>query len=184
MATTAYLERMNQLRSERRQNTSRQLEETGVPIRRPQEYQAPQQGSPSGVPTGDAPIPQEDESYKDTHFYNAFEGYKGKDPHFGSVVDELTQLATGLREQVKLGYMPEQMARQRLTQFVGDTQQHFVRNKPQLEKEEKNRQMEALLGAMTQATGQEQAQAQTQQQNQEIPPEGVSPQQAAQMGGQ
>jgi|AKYZ01.1.fsa_nt_gi hypothetical protein len=182
MATNAYLERMNQLRSERRQNTTRQLEEAGVPIRRPQEHQAPV--SPSGVPTGQAPIPQEDESYKDTHFYNAFEGYKGQDPYFGGVVDELTQLATGLREQVKLGYMPEQVARQRLTQFVGDTQQHFIRNKPKIQEEEKNRQMQALLGALTQVSGAQGGQEQQPQQPQEIPPEGVSAQQAAQMEGQ
>lgn len=180
MATNAYLERMNQLRSERRQNSTRQLEEIGVPIRRPQEPQQP--GSPSGVPTGEAPIPQEDESYKDTHFYNALEGYKNQDPHFGGVIDELTQLATGLREQVKLGYMPEQVARQRLTQFVGDTQQHFIRNKPQLEKEEQNRQMQSLLGALTQISGGQQGAPQPQQ-PQEMPPEGVSPQQAAQMEG-
>ncbi|AEK81937.1 hypothetical protein NDAWWUGD_CDS0029 [Salmonella phage SeKF_80] len=181
MATNAYLERMNQLRSERRQNTTRQLEEAGVPIRRPQEQQAPV--SPSGVPTGEAPIPQEDESYKDTHFYNAFEGYKQKDPYFSGVMDEMTKLATGLREQVKLGYMPEQVARQRLTQFVGDTQQHFIRNKPKIQEEEKNRQMQALLGAITQVTGAQQAQQQVPQ-NQEIPPEGISPEQAAQMEGQ
>lgn len=181
MATNAYLERMNQLRSERRQTSTRQLEEIGVPIRRPKEQQEP--GSPSGVPTGEAPIPKEDESYKDSHFYNAFEGYKGKDPYFGGVVDELTQLATGLREQVKLGYMPEQVARQRLTQFVGDTQQHFVRNKPKIEEEQKNRQMQALLGALTQTAGAQQNPQQPQQ-PQEIPPEGVTPEQAAQMEGQ
>lgn len=182
MATNAYLERMNQLRSERRQNTSRQLEEAGVPIRRPQEPQP--EGSPSGVPTGKPAANLEDETYKDSHFYNAFEGYKEKDPYFGGVMDEMTKLATGLREQVKLGYMPEQVARQRLTQFVGDTQQHFVRNKPKIEEEKKNRQMQALLGAITQATGAQQQGEQQAQQNQPIPPEGVTPEQAAQMEGQ
>lgn len=183
MATNAYLERMNQLRSERRQVKTRQLEEMGVPIRRPEQHSNYNGASPSGVPTGEAPIPKEDEAYKDSHFYNAFEGYKQRDEKFGSVIDELTELATGLREQVKLGYMPEQVARQRLTQFVGDTQQQFVRAKPQLEKEKQNKQMEAMLGALTSATMQQQVQQQQAQANEPIPAEGISAEEAQQRGG-
>lgn len=176
MATNAYLERMNQLQQERVRDNFQSFERsTGLPIQRPQ---APQQ-SPSGVPTGETPKPQEDEAYKDSQFYMNFQNFQQNDPRFGGVFDELTKLATGLRQQVQEGYMPPQIAQQRLRQFVADTSAHYQRNAKKFEKEdaeaEKQKQMMALMGALGQTAGQGQ-----QQEEQEVPPEGMSEQQAMQ----
>lgn len=177
MATNAYLERMNQLQNERMNSSRKDISEsTGVPIHRPAQQT---QGSPSGVPTGEAPLPAgEDDSYKNSHFYTAFSHYSDSDPHFSGVMDEMTKLATGLREQVNSGYMPPQIARQRLTQFVGDTMAHFERQAPRLEEEQKQNQMAQLLGAMSNQVTQQKQQAQSDVANAPIPPEGISQQQA------
>lgn len=180
MATSAYLERMNELNSQRVRNNARELEASGVPINRPKDRNVQ---SPSGVPTGQSPMPQEqgeDESYKNSHFYNAFDSFKQNDPHFGGVIDELTKLATGLREQVNQGYMPPQIARQRLTQFVGDTMAHFQREEPRLQEEQKQNQMAQLLGAMSGQVDQQKQAELSQQANAPTPPEGISQQQALQ----
>lgn len=177
MATNAYLERMNQLQQERVRDNVQSFERaTGLPIQRPQ---APQQ-SPSGVPTGETPKPQEDESYKDSQFYMNFNHFQQNDPRFSGVFDELTKLATGLRQQVQEGYMPPQIAQQRLRQFVADTSQQYTRNAKKFEREdaeaEKQKQMMALMGALGQtAQGEQQPQGE-----QEVPPEGMSEQQALQ----
>lgn len=178
MATNAYLERMNQLQSERMNSSRKEISEaTGVPIHRPTQQQAP--GSPSGVPTGEAPLPPgEDDSYKNSHFYNAFTHYSDNDPHFGGVMDELTKLATGLREQVNNGYMPPQIARQRLTQFVGDTMSHFERESPRLEEEQKQNQMAQMIGAMSNQVTQQKQQAQSDIANAPTPAEGITQSQA------
>lgn len=173
MTTNAYLERMNQLNEERVNANKRTLEaSTGLPIQRPNN----QQGSPSGVPTGEIPKPEEDESYKQSPFYQNFDNFKQNDPHFGGVVDELTKLATGLREQVKQGFMPQQIAEDRLKQFVSDTSQHFTRKEPELKKQAEQEQMMKMLGALSQGS-QQQNQPQGEQ---EIPPEGLSQEQAMQ----
>lgn len=174
MATSAYLERMNELNSQRVRNNARELEASGVPINRPKDRNIQ---PPSGIPTGESPIPNhegEDESYKNSHFYNAFDSFKQNDPHFGGVIDELTKLATGLREQVSQGYMPPQIARQRLTQFVGDTMSHYQREEPNLKKEDDQRRMASLLGAMSIQANQQNQSELEQQANAPTPPEGIS----------
>lgn len=176
MATNAYLERMNQLQAERTSNNEKELSSAaGLPIQRPNN----QTGSPSGVPTGESPKPEEDESYKQTQFYKNFDNFNSNDKHFSGMFDELQKLATGLREQVQLGYMPQQIAEQRLKQFVGDSSAQYARMKPQIDKEkaeeEKQAQMKSMLGALMQ-----QSQGNQQQAPQEMPPEGMSAQQMMQ----
>lgn len=178
MATNPYLERMSQLQNDRMSSNKREVENmSGVPIHRPT---VQTEGSPSGVPTGKAPIPEDDESYKDSHFYTAFNHYQESDPHFSGVMEEVTKLATGLREQVNSGYMPPQIARQRLTQFIGDTMSHFERKAPQLEEEDKQRKMAQILGALGQGAQSQQDQQRQDLANEPIPNEGITQQQFAQ----
>lgn len=177
MAANAYLERMGELEAQRRQKNDEVLQASGLPINRPKTEQ------PEGVPSGGSPKPEVDESYKDSTFYQNFSHFQENDPYFGGVMKELTDLATGLREQVKQGYMPQQIAEQRLHQFVSDTSNHYQRNeKPLLERAEQEKQQEQVMGIINQYVNKPGAQ-QTQEQSQEIPPEGISPEQAAQIQG-
>lgn len=174
MATNAYLERMGELEAQRRQRNVEELQASGLPIARPQSVQPP-----SGVPTGQSPKPEEDESYKESTFYQNFDHFKQNDPYFGGMMDELTQLATGLREQVQQGYMPQPIAEQRLRQFVQDSASHFQRNeKPLMEKAKQEQDQQKIMGIINQFAGKPQ-----QEEPQGVPPEGVSPEQAAQMQG-
>ncbi|MCS5736756.1 hypothetical protein, partial [Herbiconiux daphne] len=117
-----YTERLNSLNDKRVNSNVRQLSDmVGLPTRRPGGGQLT---SPSGVPVGAAPIPQqpqEDESYKNTTFYNNFDHHRQNDPHFDSLAGEMTKLATGLRQQVEAGYMPPQIAQDNLKQFIQDS---------------------------------------------------------------
>lgn len=175
MATNAYLERMGELEAKRRQRADEFLQSSGLPINRPQTNQPP-----SGVPTGQSPKPEEDNSYKESTFYQNFDHFKQNDPYFGGVMDELTQLATGLREQVKQGYMPQPIAEQRLRQFVQDSAAHFQRNeKPLMEKAKQEQDQQQIMGIINQFAGQQPQQ----EAPQGVPPEGVTPEQAAQMQG-
>ncbi|UIW10585.1 hypothetical protein PQC38_gp109 [Aeromonas phage BUCT695] len=173
METNAYLERMNQLKSERIKNNKLSVETAGLPIHKPNPE------NPSGIPVGNSPKPQEDESYKDSHFYMQFNHFKENDEHFGGVAEQLTQLATGLRKQVQAGYLPPQIAEQKIHQFVMDSQKEFIRREPQLKKEAEQKQMLGMLSQLTQ-NAQQQPQ---QQQSQQMPPEGISAKQAMN-GGQ
>lgn len=177
MATNAYLDRMGELEAQRRQKQDDTLQSSGLPINRPQKEQQ------TGVPSGTSPKTEEDESYKNSTFYQNFDHFQQNDPYFGGVMKELTDLATGLREQVNQGYMPQQIAEQRLHQFVSDTSSHYQRNeKPLLEKAEKEKQQEAVMGIINQYVDKPGAE-QAPEQGQEIPIEGVSPEKAAQMQG-
>lgn len=172
--SNAYLERMNELKAQR-SNPNRAYPQPGMPISRP----GSSVESPSGVPTGEAPLPPgEDESYKDSHFYSAMNYYTENDPRFGNMFSELQKLASGLREQVNSGYMPPQLARQRLTQFVGDTMSQFEREAPRFKKEDEQAKMQQLLGALTNQAGQQAQQEQQSQANAPTPPEGISQQEA------
>lgn len=116
-----YTERLQSLDTQRVSSNVRQLSDmVGLPIRRPGSGTE----SPSGVPVGKPPIPQqpeEDQSYKQSTFWNNFDHHRQNDPHFDALSDEMTKLATGLRKQVEAGYMPPQIAQENLKQFVTDS---------------------------------------------------------------
>lgn len=178
MATNAYLERMGELEAQTRKKQDDFLQSSGLPISRPRTEQ------PNSVPSGQSPKPDgEDESYKDSTFYQNFDNFQKNDPYFGGVVKELTDLATGLRDQVKNGYMPQQIAEQRLHQFVQDTSTHYQKNeKPLAEKANQEKQQAEIMGIIGQFVGNPQ-----QQQPQGTPPEGITADEAMQSqaeGGQ
>lgn len=173
MAANAYLDRMRELEDKRVSRNSQELETaSGLPIQRPQNQQPP-----SNVPTGQSPKPEDDESYKQSLFYQHMDNFQQNDPHFGGVMKELTELATGLREQVKQGFMPEPIAQERLKQFVADTSDQYNRNAPRLQQEAKEqaqaKMIEGLIGKY----------ANMPQQPQQMPNEGVTADDAAQMQG-
>lgn len=172
MASNAYLDRLQENEQSRTQQNQQTLATaTGLPISRPSTGDT----SPSGVPTGKPPIPQDDESYKNTTFYQNFAHHQGQDPHFDGMVGELTKLATGLRQQVNNGYMPPIIAEKRIHQFVNDSVAHFERKAGQFAKEnaeaDKQQRMQAIMGALSQASQQQAPQ-------QDMPAEGVSPEEA------
>lgn len=174
--SNAYMDRMNQLNQERVKDNAMQLSNLGLPIQRPNIQQN------QNMPTGNIPKPEEpsvDESYKDSPFFANMNRFKEEDPQFGGMMEELTQLSTGLRQMVEQGFMPPQIAQQKVMQYIKDTQDQFVRTAPQRDKEMKEKQQkqmqEQLLGAVL--GGQPQ---QPNPQDQEIPPEGVPQEQMIQ----
>lgn len=132
-----YTDRLDSLNSKRVTSNVRQISDMiGLPIRKP--GQEGQIVSPSGVPVGRAPInqePQEDESYKNTAFYANFDYHRQNDPHFNNLSNEMTQMATGLRKQVEAGYMPQEIAQDRLQQFIHDSFGRRAVAQPHLERQ-------------------------------------------------
>lgn len=177
MGDNAYTNRLNENDVERTGRNQRQLlRAAGLPIQRP--TSPGDVVSPSGVPVGQAPIPQQDESYKDSIFYQNFDYHRQNDPHFDSTVGELTKLATGLREQVNNGFMPPAIAEQRIHQFVTDTVHGMHVKEPQIKAQQarqtKDAQMMQMIGALQQGASQG---APDQSAPQEVPPEGITPEQ-------
>lgn len=173
----AYLDRMEQLNGKRVQSNVRQLSQmAGLPVQRPGDNGAT--ASPSGVPTGNNPMPQEDESYKKSTFFTNFNSHQNEDEHFGAFSDELTKLATGLRKQVEQGYMPQSIAEDNLRQFIGDTVQRRAMANPHIERQTAQRNMEKVFTAYANKASQNptpdspiaQRAAEAQQQAQDNPP--------------
>lgn len=147
-----YTERLNSLNDKRVNSNVRQLRDmVGLPLHKPGERLT----SPSGVPVGGSPMPQqpqEDESYKQSTFYSNFDHHRQNDPHFDSLSGEMTKLATGLRKQVEAGYMPPQIAQDNLKQFIQDS---FARRaiadphiRRQREQEAQNQELQGRTGAL------------------------------------
>lgn len=161
---SAYLDRMKELQATTQQSNFRQsMMAKGLPLHRP--------GSDEPVIApynGESPKPEEDESYKNSHFYMNFDYHRNNDPHFDSMVGELTHLSSALRDQVQQGYMPARLARQRVIQYVTDTMSHYQRNEPQIQSYDKAKQTQQLQGAFMQQMA-DSAMA-SQQQSQPVPP--------------
>lgn len=120
MATSAYLERMTQLTQNKMDSAAKQF---GLPLNRPMNKQA------SGM-AGD-PMPQQEEEKgpdMDSFFGKTFQDLEGTDSRFGQMFKDLGQLANGLRQEVQAGFMPEPVAKQRLQQYVQDSQKWFGEN--------------------------------------------------------
>lgn len=132
-----YTERLDALNDKRVNSNVRQISDIiGLPIRKPGSDQLQ---LPSGVPVGKSPMPQEgpgeDESYKNSTFWNNFDYHRQDDPHFNNLSTELTKLATGLRKQVEAGYMPPQIAQDNLKQFIQDSFMRRTLAAPHIERQ-------------------------------------------------
>lgn len=173
MATNAYLARMNEL--EQRRSTKNDEEArtaAGLPIQKPMAQEH------TGMPYKEVEKPQEDDSYKQSMFFMNHNDLMNSNERYKGAFDELSKLATGLREQVKQGYMPEAIAQDRIHQFVNDTANNFAKNETKFNEEDAAKAQQEQIGALLQKFS-----GQPQQAPQQMPAEGVSPEQAAQMGG-
>ena len=142
-----YTERLQQLDGKRVQSNVRLISDmVGLPLHRPGSDAS--LASPSGVPVGRAPLPQdpqEDESYKNSAFYANFDHQRQNDPHFDSLTGEMTKLATGLRQQVEAGYMPPQIAQDNLKQFIQDSFYRRGMADPHIKRQAAQQQQQAEL---------------------------------------
>lgn len=124
MATSAYLERMTQLTQNKMDSAAKQF---GLPLNRPMNK------TPAGM--AGQPMPKQEEEQgpnMDNMFGKTFQQMQGEDKRFGQMVQDLGKLASGLRQEVEAGFIPEPIAKQRLEQYVQDSQKWFSQNQPGL----------------------------------------------------
>lgn len=124
MATSAYLERMTQLTQNKMDSAAKQF---GLPLNRPMNK------TPAGM--AGQPMPQQEEEQgpdMNSFFGKTFQQLEGEDKRFGTMFQDLGKLASGLRQEVEAGFMPEPIAKQRLQQYVADSQKWFSQNQPTL----------------------------------------------------
>lgn len=124
MATSAYLERMTQLTQNKMDSAAKQF---GLPLNRPMNK------TPAGM--AGQPMPQQEEEQgpnMDSFFGKTFQQMEGEDKRFGQMFQDLGKLASGLRQEVEAGFIPEPIAKQRLQQYVQDSQKWFSQNQATL----------------------------------------------------
>ncbi|MGL5582272.1 MAG: hypothetical protein ACRDCE_15110 [Cetobacterium sp.] len=119
-----YLERLEQLRENKIQE---QAESFGLPLNKPL----------SQVPGGMAgnPMPQRPEEPApdmSSMFGRTVQSLQETDRRSTKMFEDLQKLATGLRQEVEAGFMPEVIAKQKIEQYVKDSQQWFSKNEPGL----------------------------------------------------
>lgn len=142
----AYLERLKQIEMEDGQQ--REEVDPSLPIRKPMK------NSTSGLATG-APQQEEseDESYKNSFFYQNFDNFMGSDEGFQGMFNEFTQLASGLKAQVDQGFMPKPIAEQKLRSFLEDNTNHYkqesLRKKDDPMNQDNQQMMAQMLGALS-----------------------------------
>ncbi|MGL5015524.1 MAG: hypothetical protein ACRC6V_14750, partial [Bacteroidales bacterium] len=120
-----YLERLEQLRETKMQTQSDAL---GLPLNKP--------GAPvEGNGLAGNPMPEKPEQPgpdMTTMFGKTIQDLEGTDRRFGKMFQDLNKLASGLRQEVEAGFMPEVLAKQKIEQYVKDSQQWFSKNDPKM----------------------------------------------------
>lgn len=147
---TFYERRMQELNN---QQSDFVANTTGIPVSRPQ---AGVQGS--GMATN--PMPQDQtaqqlQDFQKSHFGMMHDHYMQNDPHYGAVVDNLTQLSLALKDQVDNGFMPMSIAQDKIHQFIQDHREGYKKGNNQ-----KVLQGQMAAGAMQQQLAQQNAQQQ------------------------
>lgn len=121
----AYLERLQQLQGEKQQAAADRFSPY---LNRPMANQPPQGGMPKNPEREqEAPPPQAD---MNSQFGMNFQEFSNGDKRFQEMMSEYSQLAMGLGEQVRSGYMPEAIAKKRLESYVKDSMSYFGKNEP------------------------------------------------------
>lgn len=123
MATNAYLERLNQLQQKKEETVSKNF---GIPINRPLNKQIP---GLAGTPTQPDEDPGPDMS---SQFGMNFQNFEGEDMRFKDMMAEFSDLASGLGQAVRQGYMTEPIAKNRLQSYINDSRKYFQNNKANL----------------------------------------------------
>lgn len=148
----AYLERLNQLKGEKQQATASRFSPY---LNRPMTAQTeqPQEGNMPPTKPEDEQVPEAD---MNSMFGMNFQEFSNGDKRFQDMMDEYSQLAMGLGEQVRSGYMPEAIAKKRLESYVQDTASYFKDNKPGvLDNPQMNAVMEQMFSSAMEKQGQE-----------------------------
>ena len=146
----AYLERLQQLKGEKQQRVESRFSPY---LNRPMaNTQQSTNVMPPEKPEEEMP-PQAD---MESMFGMNFQEFANQDQRFGKMLDEFSQLAMGLGDQVKQGYMPESIAKQRLQSYVQDTAGYFQKNEPTLlDNPQMNAVMEQMFNSAMEKQGQE-----------------------------
>lgn len=117
-----YLERLEQLRENKIQT---QADSLGLPLNKPLSQNA---SGMAGNPMPQEPdVPAPDMT---SMFGRTVQSLKETDRRSEKMFNDLEKLATGLREEVKAGFMPEVIAKQKIEQYIKDSQQWFSKNQP------------------------------------------------------
>ncbi|MGL5013547.1 MAG: hypothetical protein ACRC6V_04545 [Bacteroidales bacterium] len=123
MNTSAYDKRMSQLDARKMESARQQFPD----LNKPSPYR---KGGMEGLNANLAPKQETPaEADMESPFGMAFNHYSGQDSRFSQMMTDFGGLVSNLREQVKNGYMPEALAKDRITQFVQDGNQYFMNNK-------------------------------------------------------
>lgn len=140
MATeTFYERRMKALQDERVNHNVR----TVNPF-----IQRPTNSQPNGMASSPN-IPDQSENIdSSTPFFMHVDKFKQQDPEFGSMMENYTQLALGLKSSVDQGIMPEPIARQKLQDFLNDQRES---KRAQLAQQEEKNKASSQMGSLGQA---------------------------------
>lgn len=164
MSSNAYLTRLEQLKADKAQTVAQQAASIGLPRQSPRNP-AEQGNKMLGVP------PKQEEPQPANMFERNIENFRGQDVRFGEMMDEYTNLALGLREQVNSGYMPEIIAKKKLESYLEDSSQYF---KTHAMKPTDNPEVRGMLeGIMAQSGGQAPQGGPAQQGGAPMPPQGA-----------
>lgn len=135
----AYIERLQQLQGEKQQRAESRFSPY---LNRPMAA-SPSQGSP--LPPEKPEEEQMPQADMNSMFGMNFQEFSNQDKRFQDMMSEYTQLASGLGEQVRQGFMPEAIAKKRLESYVQDTMGYFQKNEPTIVD---NPQMNAVMEQM------------------------------------
>lgn len=121
----AYLERLQQLQGEKQQAEANRFSPY---LNRPMTQQPQPQSGPRPMEKPEEEKPEEADM--NSMFGMNFQEFSNGDKRFQEMMQEYSQLAMGLGEQVRSGFMPEAIAKKRLESYVKDTMGYFQKNEP------------------------------------------------------
>lgn len=136
---------------------------TGSPL-----LQRPQQGGNPMAQQPDQPQPDDTQEQMDrfhnTHFGQLTQHYEANDPHYGTMIKNLTDLSLALKDQVDNGYMPLAVANDKIKQFIHDHREGMRKGNGN-----KVLQGQMAAGALNMKQQQDQAQQQQDAANAQVP---------------
>lgn len=148
----AYMERLSQLAGEKQQAAASRFSPY---LNRPMSNNPQQQqGTPLPPEKPEEELPEQADM--ESMFGMNFQEFANQDKRFGEMLDEFSQLAMGLGEQVKQGFMPEAIAKKRLQSYVQDSAGYFQKNEPTImDNPQMNQVMEQMFNSAMQKQGEE-----------------------------
>lgn len=169
MSENAYLSRLKQLSDKKVEDNTRRVQPM---ISRPLSRQAP------GPAMGPGPAqPQEQQEQgpdMESMFGKNLQSFQGEDARFGEFMQEYSNLAEGLRQEVEQGWMPRPIAEQRLKSYLQDSAGFFQRNAPgPMDNPQVKEKVEGLLSQAMQGQLPEQQARQGQPAQATMPQEGM-----------